>query len=91
MKSAFFLNQLLTEMLCLASSFNNQLWDFCFLCKIEIGQWIQKSVRDMEVSFRDPIYLVFLGSHFGKADVLKATDYSIEKYMLFSVIQDWIK
>lgn len=42
----------------------------------------------MGTTFGDPINLVFLGSHFGKVDALKATDYSIEKYTLLSVIQD---
>lgn len=45
----------------------------------------------MGIGFRDLVNLVFLGNHFGKVDDLKATDDSIEKYMLFSVIQDWIK
>lgn len=59
--------------------------------KNEIGQWIQKSAREKGIGFRDPINLVFLGNHFGKVAGLKATDYSIEKYTLLSVIQDCIK
>lgn len=58
---------------------------------MEIGHWIQKLAREMGIGFRDLINLVFLGNRFGKVDGLKATDYSIEKYTLFSVIQDWIK
>lgn len=49
------------------------------------------SAREMGITFRDPINLVFLGSHFGKVAALKATDYSIEKYTLFSVIEEWIE
>lgn len=59
--------------------------------KIEIGQWFQKSAREMGIGFRDPINLLFLGSYFGKVSGLKTTDYSIEKDTLFCVIQDWIK
>ena len=47
--------------------------------KIEIGQWIQKSAREMGICFRDPINLLFLGNHFGKVVGMKAADYSMEK------------
>jgi len=55
--------------------------------KIETGQWIQKSAREMAISSRDPINCVFFRNHFGNVAGLKATDYSIEKCTLFSVIQ----
>lgn len=44
---------------------------------------MQKLAREMGISFRDPINLVFLGNHFGKVAGLKATDYSIEKIHTF--------
>lgn len=56
--------------------------------KIEIGQRIQKSAREMGISLRDPINLVFVGNDSGKVAV-KATDYSIEKYTVFSVLNNF--
>lgn len=50
------------------------------LNEIEVGQGIQKSVRDTGIGVRS-ISLVFVGESFGKITVLKATDSTIEKHV----------